>query len=220
MSADSHPPIKRKDLPQYKTPLAFAEWRVNEFKKPVEGGIINETIDATIELVNGILGQYISIESKKLPAGEGNERQQGQRPWWAKQGKWGEDVQQFEEGRGIFALVVLKFVRVIFFLLGLFFRGGLLKRIIGVLLSIISFFWGYLPDDWRRVAMPIFIYICLFGGTLGAEYNYNIYRLLALLLLYIISYTELTYGKFCILFLLGIALEISVIAFQSIDEES
>ena len=44
--------------PHFQTPLSFAEWRINELKKPQPSGIVNETIASIIELVNGILGQY------------------------------------------------------------------------------------------------------------------------------------------------------------------
>jgi hypothetical protein len=59
----------------------------------------------------------------------------------------------------------------------------------------------------RRVIVPFIIYVTLIGVTFGSESNYNTYRLLALLLLYIISYTELKYVWFMIIFLGSIALE-------------
>jgi hypothetical protein len=195
------PPIKKKEyphdnLPQYKTPLAFAEWRVNELKKPVACGIINETIDAIIELVNGILGQYISIESK-----EGS---------WHNKRQWGQDFKQFEGDNTVPFLERKKSLVLMS-----------LRKFFGFFLSITAFFPGYLPDDLRRVFMPFFIYIFLYVTTYASkEYNFNIYRLLALLLLYIISYTELTYGRFCILFVIGIICETVLIICQSIDEES
>ena len=179
----------KKSKEHFKTPLEFAKWRVNELLKPVAGGIINETIDVIIELVNGILGQHIENDSKQ----------------------WGKDFEQFEMD----ATIPLQERPIISRIL------AWLRRGITFLISSISLFPG-LPGKYRRILMPIIIYGGLFAGTLGAfgEYNFNIYRLLALLLLYIISYTELTYGWFCILFLIGIGIEIGVIVLQMESEES
>ena len=48
----------RKDDPHYKTPLAFAEWRVDELKKPRSAGTINNIIDAMVSIFLGVLGQH------------------------------------------------------------------------------------------------------------------------------------------------------------------
>jgi hypothetical protein len=173
---------KEANKEHYKTPLAFAEWRVNELKKPVAGGIINETIDAIIELVNGILGQHIENDTQS----------------------WGHNFEQFED------MTLPRNKRIMSWVL----RWPL------NLASVLSLFPG-LSGNVRRVIMPVIIYIAIILATVIEDYYYyNIYRILALLLLYIISYTELTYGRFCIIFLLGIAIEILVIAYQSGDEES
>jgi len=50
--------IIRKGDPHYKTPLAFAEWRVDELKKPRSAGTINNIIDATVSIFLGVLGQH------------------------------------------------------------------------------------------------------------------------------------------------------------------
>jgi len=181
-------PITKSD-PHYDTPVAFAKWRINEFKKPVRGGIINETIDTAIEFVNSILGQYIENDTHS----------------------WGHKFEQFEDGD----MALRPYNRK----MSIFLRG---LRLIPQGFSIFALAPGA-PGNIRRIIMPIILYIGLCVGTIGlfgGEYIFNIYRLLALLLLYVISYTELTYWWFCLVFLIGIGFEIVFIVLQSVSEES
>jgi hypothetical protein len=57
----------RKDDPHYKTPLAFAEWRVDELKKPRSAGTINNIIDAMVSIFLGLLGQHRTNVSYPFP---------------------------------------------------------------------------------------------------------------------------------------------------------
>jgi hypothetical protein len=59
--------IIRKDDPHYKTPLAFAEWRINELKKPRSAGTINNVIDAMVSIFLGVLGQHRTDVSYPFP---------------------------------------------------------------------------------------------------------------------------------------------------------
>jgi len=59
--------IIRENDPHYKTPLAFAEWRVDELKKPRSAGTINNIIDAMVSIFLGVLGQHRTNVSYPFP---------------------------------------------------------------------------------------------------------------------------------------------------------
>jgi hypothetical protein len=182
--------IKAND-PHYKTPLEFAKWRVNELKKPQQSGIINETIDTVIQIVNGILGQY-------------NRDRRGR---------------EFDDG-GLNSALWSNLSRKTSITWWLVSLPTLVAALILFVSNIIRFIPGIFNSssyqaEWfvtrfgnvGRVIVPLIIYVTLFGLTFGSESNYIIYRLLALLLLYIISYTELKYVWFMFIFLCSIAFE-------------
>lgn len=177
--------------PHYKTPLEFAKWRVNELKKPQQSGIINETIDTVIQIVNGILGQY-------------NRDRRGR---------------EFDDG-GLNSALWSNLSRKTSITWWLVLLPTLVAAMILFVSNIIRFIPGIFNSssyqaEWfvtrfgniGRVIVPLIIYVTLFGLTFGSESNYIIYRLLALLLLYIISYTELKYVWFMFIFLVSIAVE-------------
>ena len=183
--------IKSVD-PHYKTPLEFAKWRVNELKKPQQSGIINETIDTVIQLVNGILGHYNS---------------NGDTDGWFKRFDNGGVletlyVQQVNEEGWIKVLYIFRAIPLAL----ITFCFNIIRWVIGIFTSSLN-----LPDwfgtNIGRVIVPFIIYVTLIVVTFASESNYNTYRLLALLLLYIISYTELKYGWFMFWFLVSIAFE-------------
>jgi hypothetical protein len=57
----------RDNDPHYKTPLAFAEWRIDELKKPRSAGTINNVIDAMVSIFLGVLGQHRTNVSYPFP---------------------------------------------------------------------------------------------------------------------------------------------------------
>ena len=59
--------IIRENDPHYKTPLAFAKWRVDELKKPRSAGTINNIIDAMVSIFLGVLGQHRTDVSYPFP---------------------------------------------------------------------------------------------------------------------------------------------------------
>jgi len=196
--------ISKADDPHYKTPLEFAKWRVNELKKPQQSGIINETIDTVIQLVSGILGQYNNGDTDG-------------------RGDYG----------GVFKTVISEPVNetgwkwwfIKFFAIPL----AIITFGFNIIRWVISFFTSSLYQaEWfvtifgniGRVIVPLIIYVTLFGVTFGSESNYNTYRLLALLLLYIISYTELKYLGFMFIFLGSIAFETWCLFFKTNENQN
>jgi hypothetical protein len=145
MSSESHIEYSNEDRERLKTPITFAEWRLNHFKKTVGIDIIDRTIGTIIDFVRAFLGQ--NNDSSE---------------------------------------------------------------------------WG----NVLRVIVPSAIYVSLIIVTIGnnawfsGKLNFNIYRILALMLLYIISYSELNYLKFLTIFLLGIVFEMVFIILQMGSEES
>jgi len=200
---EPRPTIIKADDPHYKTPLEFAKWRVNELKKPQQSGIINETIDTVIQIVNGILGQY--------------NRDRGDREFddgGLNSALWS----NLSEKKGFAWWLVLIPTLVAALIL---FVSNIIRLIPGIFTS------SLYQSDWfvttvgniGRVIVPFIIYVTLIGLTFGSESNYNTYRLLALLLLYIISYTELKYLGFMFIFLGSIAFETTWLFFKSKEKE-
>jgi hypothetical protein len=187
--------ISKADDPHYKTPLEFAKWRVNELQKPQQSGIINETIDTVIQIVNGILGQY-NRDGGDRQFDDGGLNSALWSNFWEKGRKLNPIV------RFLFGLATLVAALILFV-------SNIIRLIPGIFTS------SLYQSDWfitkvgnvGRVIVPLIIYVTLFGVTLGSESNYNIYRLLALLLLYIISYTELKYLGFMVIFVVSITFE-------------
>jgi cation transport ATPase len=72
-----------------------------------------------------------------------------------------------------------------------------------------------------RLIMPCMIYISFAIVTFGNdiwfshEFNLNVYRILALLVLYIISYAEMKYSYFVAIFITGIVIELLFIILNS-----
>lgn len=163
----------------YKTPLAFAQWRVNELKKPVESGIINEIIAIVIEVVNGLLGQHDITHNPQTDVETNESTTNDENPNWA-----------------------LKSIRKV----SAGFREVLEFMSVGVTAI----------GNINRVIMPFLVYvgISIYVGINSREFKSNIYRVLALLLLYIISYTELKSVPFFILFIVGIIVETMLIVHQ------
>jgi len=222
--------ITKKDDPHYKTPLEFAKWRVNELQKPQQAGIVNETIDTVIQIVNGILGQF------NRDSGESKVRNQTVFEQFDNDGvmrilseeykklHWmGVDFWSRIRNIGVVCLIFIGFIIAGFFNLIRFFLGIFTS-------SLIKSDWlvTLIKSDWLvkefgnvgRVIVPLIIYGTLFIVTLGSESNYNTYRLLALLLLYIISYTELKYLGFMVIFVVSIVLEILWLFFKTNENQN
>lgn len=188
----------------FQTPLAFAKWRVNELKKPRQSGIINETIDTVIQSVNGILGQYNR---------DNVETDIKYQTWFEKFDKKGVmrdilgNTPSMEELKNK-PLIILNYFGSVFVLF-IFFWLNLMRFFISIFTSSLpqtdDFVKSY--GNWGRIIVPLALYILLFGLTIVSSHNYNIYRLLVLLLVFIISYTELKYVGFMSIFLLSIVVE-------------
>jgi len=71
-----------------------------------------------------------------------------------------------------------------------------------------------------QVTIPFLIYASLFVLTIVTKYNFNIYRILALLFLYIISYMRLSYSIFMIIFLISLVFETYLLTKQQVKEEN
>ena len=199
--------------PHFKTRLSFAEWRINELQKPQPAGIVNETIASIIELVNGILGQYYNRESENKKFDEGD----------VMTFLW-ENITKLWGGISLYNFVYNFVMMCLFLLMGVFVGSiNIIRTVVGMFtLSFIQFDAAIeMFGNYEKVIVPLIIYITLIVVTVGSEmpwfhrrYNFNIYRLLTLLLVYIISYIELKYLGFMAIFLASIGVEIWLIIQQ------
>ena len=188
--------------PHFQTPLSFAEWRINELKKPQPSGIVNETIASIIELVNGILGQYsgYSMNNKLDEGGVVVLLQKKIKKLFGS--SWGWD--SFYKLLMIPLLLIMWFIVIIINII----RWGVsifTSSFIQLDAAIKMF------GNFGKVIVPLILYTSGLLITLTSEYNFNIYRLLALLLVYIISYSELKYLGFIVIFVLSIGFEIGLL---------
>jgi len=205
--------ITKADDPHYKTPLEFAKWRVNELQKPQQAGIVNETIASIIVLVNGILGQF------NRDSGESKVRNQTVFEQFDNDGvmrilieeykklDWSLGFWSYPRNLGVGVLIGIGCLIALFF--------NLIRFFLGIFTS------SLIKSDWLvtkfgnvgRVIVPLIIYFTLIG-------NYNTYRLLALLLLYIISYTELKYLGFMVIFVVSITFESMWLFFNTKENQN
>ena len=223
MSSEHMSEIKRipKNVrdPHFETRLSFAEWRINELQKPQPAGIVNETIASIIELVNGILGQYNNRDSENKKFDEGDVMTF----LWEKIKKlcgssWGWNIVY----KVLMILLLAAMGVVVLFI-------NIIRTVVGMFTSSFIQFDAAIEmfGNFGKVIVPLIIYTTLIVVTVGSEmpwfhrrYNFNIYRLLTLLLVYIISYTELKYLSFMAIFLASIGVEIWLIIQQKGRVES
>ena len=220
METEKFKTIKNTD-PHFETPLTFAKWRINELKKPQQAGIVNETIASIIELVNGILGQY----NRDIGEIEGNRQTLFQK--FDNDGVLNILSEEFKKtwlGPSILRSLGVSILIFIGGVIALFF--SLIRWVVGIFTSSFIQTDGSIKSAGKigKVIVPFIIYITLIVVTVGSEihrgYNFNIYRLLSLLVLYIISYNELKYVWFMLIFVLSIIVETWFIIQKNVRVES
>ena len=188
--------------PHFKTPLSFVEWRINELQKPQPAGIVNETIASMIELVNGILGQY-SRYSGNNKLDEGGVMvlliEEIKKLCWS---SWGFNF--------VYKVLMIPLLAAMLVFVGII---NIIRTVVGMFTSSFIQFDAAIEKfgNFGKVIVPLIIYTFGLLMSLTSEYNFNIYRLLALLLVYIISYSELKYLGFIAIFLVSIVFEIVLI---------
>lgn len=191
--------------PHFKTPLSFAEWRINELQKPQPAGIVNETIASIIELVNGILGQY-SGDSGNNNFDEGDVMTFLMKKIKELMGTW-------SLGNSFYIVLMMPLLLI---MLVIVFIINIIRWVIGIFTSSFIQIDAAIKvfGNFGKVIVPLIIYTFGLLMSLTSEYNFNIYRLLALLLVYIISYSELKYLSFILIFVLSIGFEIGLLIFK------
>jgi len=196
---------KNKLDPHFETPLSFAEWRINELKKPQPSGIVNETIASIIELVNGILGQYSGYSGYSM----NNELDEGgvvvlltRKIKELFGSSWGWDI-----------FYKLLMIPLLFIMLVIVIIINIIRWGVSIFTSSFIQFDAAIEKfgNFGKVIVPLIIYASGLLIAFTSEYNFNIYRLLVLLLVYIISYSELKYLGFIVIFLASIVFEIVLI---------
>jgi hypothetical protein len=191
--------------PHFKTPLSFVEWRINELQKPQPAGIVNETIASIIELVNGILGQY-SGDSGNNNFDEGDVMTSLMENIKKLIGTW-------SLGNSFYIVLMIP---ILLIMLVIVFIINIIRWVIGIFTSSFIQIDAAIKvvGNFGKVIVPLIIYSFGLLMSLTSEYNFNIYRLLALLLVYIISYSELKYLGFIMIFVLSIGFEIGLLIFK------
>lgn len=191
--------------PHFKTPLSFVEWRINELQKPQPAGIVNETIASIIELVNGILGQYSGYSgNNKLDEGGVMVLliEEIKKLCWS---SWGFNF--------VYKVLMIPLLAAMLVFVGII---NIIRTVVGMFTSSFIQFDAAIEKfgNFGKVIVPLIIYASGLIIALTSKYNFNIYRLLALLLVYIISYSELKYLGFIMIFVLSIGFEIGLLIFK------
>jgi hypothetical protein len=153
-------------------PVRFAAWRLNEFKKPQSAGVLNEGLEIIVSIFREMIGDFEN-ESK---------------PPFAKTDKylyneWLEYGMKLWSGNNYMD----KFLAFWFFLFGLTFL--IIYYVLKAPLFIITLIDNYL-FKYKMFSAPIIIYLILVGLSISQKYTYDAYRMMWLLITYILLYTR------------------------------
>lgn len=153
-------------------PVSFAEWRLKEFKKPQSAGVLNESLEIISSIFREMIGDF---ENKRKPSLVESDKSLSKE--WLEYGTklWSGDN------------YLNKFFAFWFFLF-----GGILLIIyygLKVPLFIITLILKLLGLT-KTFSAPIIIYGVLVGLSFSQKHIYDPYRMMWLLITYILLYTR------------------------------
>lgn len=154
-------------------PVSFAEWRLKEFKKPQSAGVLNEGLEIISTIFREIIGDFENKSDDKPSLTE-------------------PDESFLEEGKKYFTkLVSGNSMDIILACLFIIFGGTLLiiYYILKAPLFIITLILKLLGLT-KTFSAPIIIYGILVGLSFSQKHIYDAYRMMWLLITYILLYTR------------------------------
>ena len=159
-------------------PVSFAEWRLKEFKKPQSAGVLNEGLEIISTIFREIIGDFENKSDDKPSLTE-------------------PDESFLEEGKKYFTkLVSGNSMDIILACLFIIFGGTLLiiyyilKAPLFIITSILNLKLLELLGLKKTFSAPIIIYVILIGLSFSQKHIYDAYRMMWLLITYILLYTR------------------------------
>ena len=154
-------------------PVEFADWRLKEFKKPQSEGVLNEGLEIIVVLFREMIGDFENKSDGKFFLKESGKS-------LFKKGK--EYLMKLWDGNTMDKIIAF------FFLIcaGFF---GIIYYLFKVPLIIITFILKLLGFT-KTFSAPIIIYSILVGLSFSQKQVYDGYRMMWLLITYILLYTR------------------------------
>jgi len=151
-------------------PVRFAAWRLNEFKKPQSAGVLNEGLEKIADIFREIIGDF---ENERNPSFS-----EVDKPFFA---KWWEYVNKLRSDYGNVLAFLVGLIGVVF--LGIYY----VLKVPLLIITLIDYLLGY---KYKIFSAPIIIYLILVGLSISQKYTYDAYRMIWLLITYILLYTR------------------------------
>ena len=152
-------------------PVSFAEWRLKEFKKPQSAGVLNEGLEIISTIFREIIGDFENKSKPSLVESDKSFLEEGI--------KYFNNLWSGKPMDKIFAFFFIIF-------------GGTLLIIYYILkapLFIITLILKLLGLT-KTFSAPIIIYVILIGLSFSQKHIYDPYRMMWLLITYILLYTR------------------------------
>jgi hypothetical protein len=151
-------------------PVRFAAWRLNEFKKPQSAGVLNEGLEKIADIFREIIGDF---ENERKPQFSETDKYL-YNEWW-------EYVKKLRSNNNIIFAIFVGIIGVVF--LGIYY----VLKVPLLIITLIDYLLGY---KYKKFSAPIIIYGILVGLSISQKYTYDAYRMMWLLITYILLYTR------------------------------
>lgn len=176
-------------------PVSFAEWRLKEFKKPQSAGVLNEGLEIISTIFREIIGDFENKSKPSLVESDKSFLEEGI--------KYFNNLWSGKPMDKIFAFFFIIFggtLLIIYYIL---------KAPLFIITSILNL---KLPGLKKTFSAPIIIYVILIGLSFSQKHIYDAYRMMWLLITYILLYTRnFNIKLFTIFIVLTIIIEIILI---------
>ena len=152
-------------------PVRFAAWRLNEFKKPQSAGVLNEGLEKIADIFREIIGDF---ETERNPSFSEIDKKSFIAKWW-------EYFNKLRSDYGNVLAFLVGIIGVVFLIIYYVLKVPLL------IITLIDYLLGY---KYKKFSAPIIIYGILVGLSISQKYTYDAYRMMWLLITYILLYTR------------------------------
>lgn len=179
-------------------PVSFAEWRLKEFKKPQSAGVLNEGLEIISTIFREIIGDFENKSKPSLVESDKSFLEEGI--------KYFNNLWSGKPMDKIFAFFFIIFggtLLIIYYIL---------KAPLFIITSILNLKLLELLGLKKTFSAPIIIYGILVGLSFSQKHIYDAYRMMWLLITYILLYTRnFNIKLFTIFIVLTIIIEIILI---------
>lgn len=171
-------------------PVSFAEWRLKEFKKPQSAGVLNEGLEIISTIFREIIGDFENKSKPSLVESDKSFLEEGIKYFnnlWS--GK-----QPMDKIFASFFIIFGGTLLIIYYIL---------KAPLFIITSILNLKLLELLGLKKTFSAPIIIYVILIGLSFSQKHIYDAYRMMWLLITYILLYTRNINIKFFAFFIVS-----------------